>query len=317
MKTRRTAGAVRAHRTLDRRTLLLSVAGAAGAASVPATGAAAQTAASPGPWEARGTVPRAGGAIGYATAGAGARTTSTLVLLPKLGGWIDDWAPLARELAGEYRLVAIDPPGHGASRMQGEPPPVQTVSESAAMVRGALEALDIESFVAVGNSLGGAIAATLAARWPEAVSHLVLVSTAIFPRDPLAKIVADEALMDPPAYDADGNALPRSAATAMSRFGMDAAFVDAMIRSRAAAGRWIRASERGVRREGLVDLLPRVAAPTLLVYSDKGTYVRHVATAQRLLPRARLATIPGGGSFVHQEKPAETARAIREFLRGA
>jgi pimeloyl-ACP methyl ester carboxylesterase len=309
---------------MKRRTLLISAAGVALAAAparraaaadtdAPATGGAPAAAGDPAqePWTRRGTIRRPGGVIGYATLGQG----PALVLLPKLGGWINDWAPLARELAGDHTLIALDPPGHGSSRMLSEPPVVQTLSESAAMLRAALEELGLESFALAGNSLGGCIAATMAARWPQTVSRLVLVSMAVYPRDPLSRILEDEAKADPRVYAEDGSPLPRSRESAMATFDMGAAFADEMNRSRAAAGKWIRASERGVRREGLDGLLPRIEAPTLLVYSDKGTYLRHRITAEGLIRDVRLATITGAGSFVHQEKPVETARAIREFLR--
>lgn len=275
--------------------------------------AATNSAVDAGPWTERGVIRRAGGVMGYAATGQGA----PLVLLPKLGGWIADWSLLARELAGEFRLIAIDPPGHGSSRMATEPPNIQTLSESAAWVRAALDELGIESCTLIGNSLGGCIATTLAAHWPRAVESLILISTAVPERRPRAQILSDESKANPPIYDAQGNPLPRSAETWMKTFGVSAALVDGMNRSRAAAGRWIRASERGVAREGLTELLPRIEAPTLLIYSDKGTYVRHRLTAERLIRNVRSATIAGAGSFVHQEKPAETAVAIREFLRAA
>jgi pimeloyl-ACP methyl ester carboxylesterase len=311
---------------MKRRTLMMSAAGALLVASrmPPAEAASASTppASSPSgspsgsiagsqPWTRRGTIQRPGGVMGYAMAGQG----PVLVLLPKLGGWIDDWSPLARELAADFTLIAIDPPGHGSSRFASEPPAVQTLSESAAMIRATLEELGVESFALAGNSLGGCISATMAALWPKTVTRLVLVSTAVYPKDSMAQILEDEAKANPRNYEADGSPVPRTRERAMATFGMNAAFTDEMSRSRAAAGKWIRASERGVRREGIAELLPRIAAPTLLVYSDRGTYLRHRITAERLIRHAKLATITDAGAFVHQEKPVETARAIREFLR--
>jgi pimeloyl-ACP methyl ester carboxylesterase len=305
---------------MKRRSLLISAAGsmlasaplrradASGVSDAPAAPAAARESL---PWTRHGTVARPGGVIGYATAGQG----PVLVLLPKLGGWIDDWSPLARELANEFTLIAINPPGHGSSRFGSEPPAVQTLSESAAMIRATLEELGVESFALAGNSLGGCISATMAALWPKMVTRLVLVSTAVYPKDPMARILEDEAKANPRKYADDGSPLPRTRERAMATFAMSPEFTDEMSRSRAAAGKCIRASERGVRREGIAELLPRIEAPTLLVYSDQGTYLRHRIIAERLIRDVRLATIAGAGSFVHQEKPAETAAAMRGFLR--
>jgi pimeloyl-ACP methyl ester carboxylesterase len=131
----------------------------------------------------------------------------------------------------------------------------------------------------------------------------------------MARILEDEAKANPRKYADDCSPLPRTRERAMATFAMSPEFTDEMSRSRAAAGKCIRASERGVRREGIAELLPRIEAPTLLVYSDQGTYLRHRIIAERLIRDVRLATIAGAGSFVHQEKPAETAAAMRGFLR--
>ncbi len=304
---------------MKRRTLLKSAIGASVAILPASQGSRAKESPAPAnggavadsPWRTRGAVTRPGGVMGYALAGQG----PLLVLLPKLGGWIDDWAPLARVLAADYSLLAIDPPGHGSSRMVSEPPTVQTLSESAAMVRATLEELGVQSFTLIGNSLGGCIAATLAALWPKSLDRLVLISTAVYPKDSMAKILEDEARANPRVYADNGDPLPRSRESAMATFGMNAAFTDEMNRSRAAAGRWIRASERGVRREGIAELLPRIEVPTLLIYSDRGTYLRHRLTAEQLIRNVGVATIPHGGAFVHQELPVDTAQALRGFLR--
>lgn len=297
---------------MDRRSFVSGL--ALGAASLQADDAGAASS----PWLRRGTVPRAGGAIAYAmNAAALPKGATPLVMLPKLGGWIDDWTPLARELTTKFDLIAIDPPGHGRSRMATPPPTVQTLSESAAMIRGALEELGIERYTLIGTSLGGCIAATFAARWPTPVVKLVLISTAILPRQPLDQILADEAAVNPPIYDAAGLPLRRPPEYAARTFGLSAPFAEEMNRSRAAAGAWIRPSERGVRREGLTELLTRVEAPTLLVYGDSGTYLRFRAIAEQLVRNVRTAIVAGGGSFVHQQKPQETARVLREFLESS
>ena len=301
---------------IDRRTL---ISGAAGVSLLAATASAQSGAVPPAPpasgadpGRQRGTVPRGGGVIGWAIAGNGPKT---IVAMPKLGGWINDWAPLARELGPQYTLLAVDPPGHGSSKMATEPPKVQMLSESAAMVKAALDELGVRDFALMGNSLGGCIAATMAGLWPKLATHLVLISTAIYNADPIEQIIAEQDAVKPPIYDADGNPLPRDAATANQRFAMTDRFLDEMNASRRAAGRWIRVSERGVRREGIADMLTRVEVPTLLLYSDAGSYVRFPAMGMKLLRNGRSVILPGGGSFMHQEKPVETASTIRDFLR--
>lgn len=263
-----------------------------------------------GPWTRRGTVPTTGGVIGYAIAGEG----PPVVLLPKLGGWIADWNGVAAELARSFQVIGVDPPGHGTSRMHGPPPYVQSVSASAAMIRAALDEIGIERFAIGGNSLGGCIALTMAALFPQSVAKLVLLSSAVPTRASRAELAATDA-KERAIFTPEGDPLPRSDEEMKQVFGMSPAINRLMNASRKVAGRWIQPSERGVAREGLAELLPRIEAPTLLVYGDTGAYVRHAQTAARLVRGAKLVTLPGAGSFVHQEKPAETARVLLDFLR--
>lgn len=66
-----------------------------------------------------------------------------LVLLPKLGGWIADWHKVAPLIAPGRKIIAIDPPGHGGSRMNGRAPEIMTVPESAAMILAVLDMLEL------------------------------------------------------------------------------------------------------------------------------------------------------------------------------
>ncbi|MFO0449818.1 MAG: hypothetical protein ACK52I_14365, partial [Pseudomonadota bacterium] len=71
-----------------------------------------------------------------------------------------------------------------------------------ALVRGhSASRMATNPFVPMGNSLGGCIAATMAAPWPRLMSHRVLIDTAIYPKDPLDRILAHEARADPPVYE--------------------------------------------------------------------------------------------------------------------
>jgi pimeloyl-ACP methyl ester carboxylesterase len=260
------------------------------------------------PWTEQGFLACGAGQLRYAQAGAG----PPLVLLPKLGGWLAEWAPVARLLAADHRVIAIDPPGHGGSVMPGPPPDIFTVPESAAAIAAGLDSIGVERFALAGASLGGCIGIALAAYWPARVERLALLSVSLASQMTRADLAARETLTA--AYDSAGLPLPRTAAD-MAAFGpMQPATITAQNASRAAAGAWLRPSERGAGRLGIAEHLPRVAAPCLVMNALESLYTKYIPVAQRLLRDVRFATIERSGPFMHEEQPQPTATALRAFF---
>ncbi len=294
----------------DRRTLLAAgvLAGAAAA-----SGVAAKAPRPPSPWTGEGFVQRAAGRIHYVELGPKDSAREPLVLLHKLGGWVEDWAAIAPMLARDRRVIAIDLPGHGQSLMRGPPPYVQTVPESAAMLKAVLDELELSRVTVAGSSLGGITGIVMASFWPDLVSRLALISVSLSVRRPYSALAAMDA-------EVRSNFGPRWEPIARSgksvdRFGsVDPRINDAANRSRAKAGVWVRPSERGVAVAGVEDYLPRVAAPTLLIYADRGLYRQWEAVGRARLRQVTVERIADTGSFTHQEKPAETAAALNRFL---
>jgi len=64
--------------------------------------------------------------------------------------------------------------------------------------------------------------------------------------------------------------------------------------------------------------LPRIVAPTLVVRGTHDAIVpqRWAEEATRLLPRGRLAVIPGAPHTVVYDAPQELARVVLPFLSG-
>ena len=97
----------------------------------------------------------------------------TLVLLH---GWrgtaAGNWATAMRSLARDFHIVAPDLRGHD----------MEAVDD----VIGLVDALGVERFIAVGYSLGSAVAAQLRARHPERVAGLVLCAAAGVTAPPLS-----------------------------------------------------------------------------------------------------------------------------------
>jgi pimeloyl-ACP methyl ester carboxylesterase len=264
------------------------------------------------PWTGGGRVPRAGGVIQYRTLGLD--TGEPVVLLPKVGGWIADWRGVAPLIGARYRVIAMDLPGHGGSAWLGPPPHVQTVAESAAILLAALSELGVDRFTVAGNSLGGVIGVTMAARYPERIAGLILASVSLFAGQTRAELDDVEKERDPAVWTEDWRPLPRTMEQ-VARFGTVDPRVEAeQNASRAKADRWVRPSERGVALTDTEALLAKTSAPALLIYADRGYYTRYVAVGRKVRPDATIVRIAGAGSFVHQEKPAETARAMLDFL---
>jgi 4,5:9,10-diseco-3-hydroxy-5,9,17-trioxoandrosta-1(10),2-diene-4-oate hydrolase len=94
-----------------------------------------------------------------------------IVCLHAIGHDARDFARLRARFAPAHRVIAIDWPGQGRSPRDGRP---VTAAHYAELLEAVLDALDIETCVVVGNSIGGAAAIAFAARRAERVRGLVL-----------------------------------------------------------------------------------------------------------------------------------------------
>jgi pimeloyl-ACP methyl ester carboxylesterase len=104
-----------------------------------------------------------------------------VVLIHGIGRSLEDWQPTQDLLAGDHRVISLDLPGFGLTRrMKGH----WGLEGFARSVVALLDALGERRPVHVmGNSLGGAVAMTLAAEHPDRVASLVLVNSAGFGRE--------------------------------------------------------------------------------------------------------------------------------------
>jgi pimeloyl-ACP methyl ester carboxylesterase len=90
-----------------------------------------------------------------------------------------DWmGGVFERLAETCRVLAVDRPGHGASR---RPRFVASPLSQALQVREGLQQLDVTSPILIGHSFGAMIALAWAAEHPNEVAGLVLVSPIAFP----------------------------------------------------------------------------------------------------------------------------------------
>jgi pimeloyl-ACP methyl ester carboxylesterase len=227
-----------------------------------------------------------------------------------LHGWGAEGAslqPLVAHLARRYRTITPDLPGFGGTAL---PPTDWGVDDYADWTAELVAKLGIERALFVGHSNGGRIGIVLAVTRPALVDRLVLVNSAGLRPERSAK---------------------QRAAVPVSKLGRAASGLPLVgpLADRL-RGRWHRAlgaedyasagSLRGtlvkIVNRDLRELLPRVQAPTLLLWGadDDATPASDGATMAQLIPDARLVVLPGAGHFSYLDRPAETCAALDEFL---
>jgi pimeloyl-ACP methyl ester carboxylesterase len=97
----------------------------------------------------------------------------TLVLLHGFAADKTIWLPLAEQLTPHFHVVIPDLPGWGESSRN--PDASYGIDAQARRLQSFLAALNLQRFVLVGHSMGGAIAGVYAAEHPQGVAALALV----------------------------------------------------------------------------------------------------------------------------------------------
>lgn len=221
-----------------------------------------------------------------------------------LHGWgrsSNDFAPLLDGLDG----VALDLPGFGAT-----PPPPEPwgASEYARAVGAVVEELAGPPLVVVGHSFGGRVAVHLAAAEPDRVAALVLTGTPLVRR-------TDVPRPRPALAFRLGKALHRRGLLSEHRMeGLRRRYGSTDYR---AARGVMRDVHVRVVNESYDEQLRAIRCPVELVWGDDDDQVPLAVAraAQRLLPAARLTTVPGAGHLVPLAAPGELREAVLRHLR--
>jgi pimeloyl-ACP methyl ester carboxylesterase len=112
--------------------------------------------------------------VHYIETGAG----RTVVMIHGNAGSVEDFEfGAAERLSSEYRVVAIDRPGHGSS---DRPAGKATVEFQAELLHRTLSSLGITQPILVGHSWGAALALAYALKYPGEVSAMVLLAPAAY-----------------------------------------------------------------------------------------------------------------------------------------
>jgi pimeloyl-ACP methyl ester carboxylesterase len=216
-----------------------------------------------------------------------------LVLIHGLSGSTRWWRRNVPDLAEQFRTYAVDLAGFGGSRRTRR----FRLDEAVPLLVEWLEGQGIARASVVGHSLGGLIAARLAADAPERVDRLVLVDAAVLAFDPgigrravgLVRALRWTPLDFAPLLARDAlRAHPLSLGAAVA----------------------------GVVRTDWRAMLAQIRAPTLVIRGERDTIVplavgRQIAAG---IPNARLVVIPAAGHAPMWERPEAFNGDLLAFL---
>ena len=125
----------------------------------------------------RANIEVAGHRWSYAYRDADAADAPTIVMIHGFTGSKENWYPLAAQLEGRYRLLIPDLPGWGES--ERTPGDDYGFGAQAQRVADFIQALSPDKpVVLLGHSMGGGIAALVAARYPQRVAKVGLLDAA-------------------------------------------------------------------------------------------------------------------------------------------
>jgi pimeloyl-ACP methyl ester carboxylesterase len=230
-----------------------------------------------------------------------------------LHGWRADhtvWEPVVERLEARHRTIGVDLRGSGESR--GAPGPY-TVEAFSSDLADLVTALDLDPVVALGHSMGAALAQRFAVDHPDALEGLVLISPIPASGSPFKPAV--EEFLRSTVGD------PQKTAVWLSRLTRTELEPDLAELLRAAAAR----ASGGAALESLDSWLrldfageaATIETPTLVVVPDGDppmTPARVRELVADLIAGSHLDVVGESGHYLPLERPAELIRLVEAFL---
>lgn len=242
--------------------------------------------------------------------GAAKAKSAPIVFFAGLGG-LPAWLPMLDALAATRRVVAPSLPGFpGGADHEALDDQLDWILAAIDLVQAAGgEGIDL-----VGASVGGALAAEVAALRPDLVRRLVLIAPyGIFDAEkPILDVFAQKPNTMSQALSAKPDAYDAYRARPNSVEEMEWTLMQVRADMAAARILWPLGDTRLRKR------LPRIAQPTLIVWGEQDrvmapSYARRFA--KEIKGPAKVVTVAGAGHKAEFDAPEPVAKAIADFLR--
>lgn len=239
-----------------------------------------------------------------------------LILLHGLFGSGDNWHTVARALAAELQVYAVDQRNHGRS-FHSERHDYESL------------AADILTFIAehhlapvtlLGHSMGGKVAMQVAATHPEQVARLIVVdithrATRRIQADAVAALSRLDLGLLATLAGAEEELRPGIPDAALRRF-----LLKNLERTREGRYRWkinLGAIHRNLERLGEAIPVAVFSKPCLFIRGGKSDYITDAdwLEVESFFPAAELASLPEAGHWVHADAREAFVAAVVEFIR--
>lgn len=241
-----------------------------------------------------------------------------IVFLHGLGGSATAWGPQLEALADRFRCIAWDMPGYGRTPLSLLGTERPGFADLATIITMLLDDAGVERANIVGLSFGGQQALHLALDHPERVDRLIIAdSSAVFGGDGTDPEAWKRLRLDPLDRGLQPSDMAETVIDAITGpgFGGPArqAVIDAFCRVTADG---LRASVHRLPTHDVVDRLPMIAMPTLIVVGelDEETPPAYSEAMAAAIPDAVLEVIPGVGHLTPSEAPDAFNKLLTDFL---
>lgn len=255
----------------------------------------------------------------------GSDDAPAIVLVHGFSASLHTWNAWREALSKDFRVITLDLPGHGLTRMpEGTEPGLDLFIET---VDAVTEDRGIDSFVLVGSSMGGRVAWNYALERPERVSALVLVGASGWPEPEDAetpfvfKLIRNRAAQ---------SMMKNLDLTMIFRSGLNDSFVDQSFVTDEMVDRYARLARAPGHRDMLLalmtyadqgedasqDRLSGISVPTLILHGaeDRLVPVAGGYSFAESITGAELIVYDGVGHLPQEEISTRSLADLRRFL---
>lgn len=253
-----------------------------------------------------------GGRISYSDSGKG----FPVILLHGYLESSEVWNGFEKNLAGSFRVISIDLPGHGLSDIYSH---THTMEFMATVVRDLLGSLDIKKAFLIGHSLGGYVALAFLELYPDYLSGYCLFHSQPFEDTPEAvekrkrEILIVEAGKKELMY-------PENVTKMYSTLNLEK-FSEALRRSKDIAARIpddgiVAVLEGMMQRPSRLSYMEEGKVPCLWILGESDNYIPHdqIQSRVKLPENASVVVLKNSGHMGFIEEQEKSLQVVKAFI---